>query len=63
MILMEEAHRRIGAKVVYRPGHVSQREPGEEGVITSVGMAHVFVRYGSDRTSKATRPTDLEFVT
>jgi hypothetical protein len=30
------------------------------GVITSVGIAAVFVRYGADVGSKATSPGDLE---
>lgn len=47
----------VGRAVVYRPSH---GEP-ERGVITSVGRAHVFVRYGTDQHSKATRPDQLEW--
>ena len=32
---------------------------GHTGVITSVGSNYVFVRYGNDTVSKATRAKDL----
>lgn len=47
-----EAHENIGNKVIYLPTN-------EEGVITSVNEMYVFVRYGSDTHSKATRAYDL----
>lgn len=65
---LDEARAAIGhdRKVVYRP------YPGavEEGVITAVRswrtptgpVGYVFVRYGGDVGSKATRPEDLEFL-
>lgn len=46
------------ARVVYQPSH----GPAEEGVITSVSNQYIFVRYGSDAGSKATRPDWLAFV-
>lgn len=52
------AREHIGAGVVYAPTH----GPREDGVITSVGSGPagmVFVRYGSDTGSKATRAADL----
>lgn len=54
-----EARDAIGQVVVYRPGGGGL----ETGVVTSVGDAFVFVRYGADRHSKATRPEDLELET
>ena len=51
-----EQHGPGNVKVVYR----SHPEAApEEGVITSVTGAFVFVRYGADVHSKATRPEDL----
>ena len=50
---------RVGARVVYRPAH----GPAEEGTVTSVNEAFVFVCYGlPGSASKATAPTDLERV-
>jgi hypothetical protein len=51
----DEAKTNIGRLVVYRPFP----DVYEEGVITSVGDYYVFVRYGSQQTSAATRPEDL----
>jgi hypothetical protein len=51
----------IGRAVVY----IGNRYPGgmpEEGVITSCNAAAVFVRYGADKTSKATSRADLEWM-
>lgn len=59
---LTEAAERVGQKVVYRPPHVSRRDQGEEGVITSVGEHFVYVRYGADVGSKATAAQDLEAV-
>lgn len=58
---LDEARARIGSAVVYRASH-----PGaaaEQGIITSVNDAYVFVRYGSNPGSAATRPEDLTFLT
>ena len=51
----------IGRAVIY----TGNRYPGgvvEEGVITSFNATSVFVRYGADKTSKATSREDLEWV-
>ena len=53
---------RVGQKVVYRAPHIPPDKPGEEGVITSIGATHAFVRYGADAHSKATLPEALEAV-
>jgi hypothetical protein len=55
----------IGRKVVYRP---YPDGPLEEGVVTEVRISFesrqpiVFVRYGSNITAAATRPSDLDFM-
>ena len=51
----------IGRTVVYLPSR--RFGPLESGVITSTNDTFVFVRYGANQTSKATRPEDLEFET
>ena len=51
---LDEARARIGQLVVYRAPHLGPDERGDEGVITSVSSAYVFVRYGSQQTSAAT---------
>lgn len=52
----------VGRVVIYRPAWQRYRKlPGEEGIITSLNEAYVFVRYGEDTTSKATRRDDLEW--
>lgn len=48
-----------GKSVIYRK-HDSDRV--EEGIITSWNDEYVFVRYGRDKLSKATRPEDLSWV-
>lgn len=48
----------IGRKVLYRRGDGVI----EEGVIVSFNDAYVFVRYGSEVHSKATRREDIELV-
>lgn len=63
-ITLEQAREGIGRKVIYRSE--AQRRgrdtrPADEGVITSVGLEHVMVRYPYSETSAATRPEDLEF--
>lgn len=55
-LTLEQARKSIGKYVVYRP----PGGPLETGIITSVNDEFVFVRYGADRGSKATRPQDLE---
>jgi hypothetical protein len=59
-VKLAEAAEAIDRKVVWCPRLGS---PKEEGVITSVNSTFVFVRYGSDQHSKATRPQELELVT
>jgi hypothetical protein len=49
----------IGRKVVYT---TIWNDTREEGVITSFNNHFVFVRYGSDINSKATRREDLEWM-
>jgi hypothetical protein len=48
----------IGRKVLYRTSHGDI----EEGVLVAFNSAYVFVRYGSDVGSKATRYEDCEWV-
>lgn len=54
-----EARAHVGDGAVYNPGPARRRE---QGVITSVNGYWVFVRYGSDTTSKATDPAMLELL-
>jgi hypothetical protein len=54
-----EARQNIGRLVIYRPMRRKTKERGDEGVITSVNDTYVFVRYGTQQTSEATRPEDL----
>jgi len=56
-VTLDEARALVGHRVVY---HAYPGALVEEGTITSVGDALVFVRYGADTGSKATRPEDLE---
>jgi hypothetical protein len=53
---LEEAKKHVMRLVVYRP----KVGPTEVGVITSVNEHVVFVRYGADTHSKATKAEDLE---
>ena len=46
----------IGRKAIYRPR--GQSEVAEEGVVTSIRGRFVFVRYGNDPGSKATKAED-----
>jgi hypothetical protein len=55
---LDDARAHVGDGVVYRPAHGAR----EQGVITSVNDAYVFVRYGADQGSKATRPADLQLL-
>lgn len=59
---LSEASELVGRKVVYRAPHNQPDGPCEEGVITSVNDTYIFVRYGSDVGSKATRAEDLELI-
>jgi len=54
-VTLAEAAENIGKLVVYTAPHGAR----EDGVITSVGDAYVFVRYSGDSHSKATMPQDL----
>ena len=59
MITIEQARVNIGRGVVYR-------RPGckpEQGVITSVSVTLVFVRYAGNMHSRGTYPADLEWLT
>jgi hypothetical protein len=49
----------IGRSVVYTPYEGAKTE---DGVITGVNDQYVFVRYGADKGSKATRPEDLKWL-
>jgi len=56
---LETARKNIGNSVVYIPFEDCGRAQIEHGVITSVNDSYVFVRYGRDINSKATRAEDL----
>lgn len=56
---LEQARENIGNNVTYHPFVGRKAKDCEYGVITSVNDRYVFVRYGSDRHSKATNPSDL----
>ena len=46
----------------FNPGDLVVYESGpdrEEGMVTSTNEEYVFVRYGTNKTSQATRPEDL----
>lgn len=53
--MIETRMKDIGRKVFYAGSTI------ERGVITSFNESFVFVRYGSDLHSKATRREDLEY--
>lgn len=57
MMTLDECRESVGKGVVYTPGHGCGAS--EDGVITSVGDAYVFVRYRGDSHSKATHPSNL----
>lgn len=48
----------IGRKVLYRARHGAI----EEGIIAAFNSEYVFVRYGSDTGSKATKREDIELM-
>ena len=50
----------IGARVTYTPFEGCDPDQLEYGVITSFNDTNVFVRYGSNTGSQATRPEDLK---
>jgi len=50
----------IGRKVIYR--HKHGVDLLEEGIITSYNDKFVFVKYGADSFSKATKASDLTFL-
>jgi hypothetical protein len=56
--MIEATERDIGRQVIYRD---RSGYKVEEGIITSMNEQYVFVRYGSETISKATRPKDLEW--
>lgn len=58
---LEQARNGIGRRVIYQNTRVIHENTRETGVISSVGVRFVFVRYGSDPNAKATRPEDLTF--
>lgn len=60
-MLLQEASENIGRKVIYTPYQDCDIKAIEYGVITSVNNNFVFVRYGKDVNSKATRAENLEF--
>lgn len=58
MITTDEARRRIGAAVVYRPPEVGADD--EYGVIVGVASnGMIYVRYRGDEFTKATNPENL----
>lgn len=57
---LDEARMAIGRKVIYRAEYQASREPGEEGVITSVNSQYVLVRYGAKAGAQATLARNLE---
>jgi hypothetical protein len=57
-VTLDEARRNVGHGVVYRAPHGST----EQGVITSVNDTYVFVRFGTDTGSQATRPEQLKLL-
>jgi hypothetical protein len=57
-VMIEATERDIGRKVTYRDRGGYKVE---EGIITSMNDQYIFVRYGAETISKATRPQDLEY--
>jgi hypothetical protein len=52
---LDEARRWLGHVVIYRPDRENER-----GIVTAVTDDFVFVKYGQDQHSKATRAEDLD---
>lgn len=66
MMTLGQARRNIGRTVIYARWDTWTRTYAagpERGVITEVGAAYVFVRYGDELNSKATSPDDLTLET
>lgn len=59
--MIEPTYDDIGRSVIYTGNRYPGGKP-EEGVITSFNGYTVFVRYGSDKHSKGTSASDLEWV-
>jgi hypothetical protein len=57
---LDEARQHIGSGVVYRGGSSSE---GEDGVITNVNDAYVFVRYASQHPGANGQATPAERLT
>ena len=57
---LEEAREKIGYIVEYTPYENCPQEEKEYGIITNVTEHYVFVKYGKDLISKATRAEDLK---
>lgn len=57
---LEQAKANIGRYVTYIPFKGCDKSQYELGVITSVNDKYVFVRYGNEINSKATRAEDLK---
>jgi len=64
MISLTDASTRIGDAVVYEVsnGPRFSDRTFDMGVVTGVNESFVFVRYGGDSHSKATRPEDLDWL-
>jgi len=58
---LEEASQNINSAVIYLPKNTTNAKFKEYGIITSVNDSFVFVKYGDDTMSKATRACDLLF--
>lgn len=56
---IQECKDNVGRNVTYVPFEGCDPKLHEYGVITSVNERYVFVRYGSDTHSKATKSSDL----
>lgn len=59
---LKQAEKYIGRQVIYKPYLGCGLDDHEYGVITSVNLGYVFVRFGRDLASKAVKPEDLEVV-
>lgn len=59
--MIDPSQRDIGRQVLYRGFSRHPDERPEIGQITSFNARFVFVRYGHDEHSKATRRQDLEW--
>jgi hypothetical protein len=57
---LEESKNLVGRKVIYTPYEGCNENELETGIITGYNDKYVFVRYGSDINSKATKPEDIK---